>query len=84
MSDVPAVTTRMVPFPRGGTRFSCAAIVRATGADARAYVAGLVGLRSVFPARFAEDPVLVDGLVASLEALRERGVREAVRAVLSR
>jgi fructuronate reductase len=61
-----------------------AAITRVTGADARAYVAGVVGLRSVFPVRFAEDPVLVDGLVDSLIALRERGVRDAVGAVLAR
>jgi fructuronate reductase len=60
-----------------------AAIVRATGQDARAYIAAVVGLRSVFSARFAEDASLVDALTGSLLALRRQGVREAVEAVLA-
>ena len=59
-------------------------MAKRTGGDHAAYVHAVVGLSSVFPARFAEDPTLVDGLTEALHTLREQGVKEAVRSRLAK
>jgi fructuronate reductase len=61
-----------------------ATLAKETTGDHAAYVRAVVGLSTVFPARFAENPVLVDGLTEALHTLREKGVKEAVRLTLSK
>jgi fructuronate reductase len=61
-----------------------AEIATRAGGSPRAYVEELVGLRSVFPVDYAEDPVLVGALVDALHELRSRGPRDAVAAALAR
>ena len=63
---------------------NAAEIVSRVGDDPLAYIHEVVGLRSVFPADFAGDAMLVSLLVDSLVALRTHGPREAVLAVLAR
>jgi fructuronate reductase len=60
-----------------------AAVARATGDDAGAYVRRVVAIDSVFPARFAGDDALVGALVDAFASLRARGVHGHLRTVLA-